>query len=295
MFSAGVGIEIKDLYKIYKSGSVEVVALRGLDLTVEPGEVVSIMGPSGCGKTTLLNIIGGLDKASAGSVLVDRRDLTHMNNRALEGYRLREVGCIFQFFNLLPDMTALENVELPMLLAKTDARTMRVKAAELLSRVGLASRSLQKPEELSGGEQQRVAIACALANDPPLLMADEPTGELDRDTAKAVIDVLVQLIRRFKKTAIMVTHDPMVAGQADRILRMEDGRITGRYNTTEAYQLTSRSKAEAKDEIQARVQLLEREIHQLEADFRTAKLDSEGFVEKYNSLRRTIRTLLNEE
>ena len=166
----GVEVVAKDLIKVYRTGKTEVIALRGLNMHVKPGEVVAVMGPSGCGKTTLLNLIGGLDKPTAGAIFVGGRNLVDASERELERYRLLEVGFIFQFFNLVPTLTALENVELPMALAGRPDR--RERAMELLELVGLADRAHHKPDELSGGEQQRVAIACALANDPPLILAD---------------------------------------------------------------------------------------------------------------------------
>ncbi len=291
MSSKGVRIEVNDLIKVYKSGSAQVIALKGLGMTVEAGEIVSIMGPSGCGKTTLLNIIGGLDKPTAGRVLVDGLDITQTDGRALDRYRLKEVGCIFQFFNLMPEMTAWQNVQLPMRLAKLDPLTISTRTLDLMSKVLLLERSMQRPGELSGGEQQRVAIACALANDPPLLLADEPTGELDRETAKHVIGLLAALIREFHKTSIMVTHDPMVATHADRVLRMEDGRITGEYTPDQLAQLAEASRPRDADKIKARIEGVKREVERLEGDFRAGRLASDQFVEQYNALKRTLKIL----
>ncbi len=290
----GVKVETKDLMKVYKTGSVEVLALRGLNMSVGTGEIVSVMGPSGCGKTTLLNLIGGLDKPSAGYVSIDGQNITNSNEKTLEKYRLKGVGNIFQFFNLVPSMTALENVELPMIMAgmKNSERSQR--SLELLEKVGLREHGSQKPEELSGGEQQRVAIACALANDPPLLLADEPTGELDRDTAKKVISLLVTLTKDLEKTAIMVTHDPIIARSADRILRLEDGLVIGEYAPAQLADFAPKAEVSYVEEVQARIDALERESATLETDFKAGKLTPESFIEKYNSVKETLKLLKDE-
>lgn len=290
----GVKVETKDLMKVYKTGSVEVLALRGLSMSVQSGEIVSIMGPSGCGKTTLLNLIGGLDRPSAGFVSVDSQNITSADEKSLEHYRLKGVGYIFQFFNLIPSMTTLENVELPMVMAGVKVPERSVRATELLEKVGLNERATQKPEELSGGEQQRVAIACALANDPPLLLADEPTGELDRDTAKRVISQLVGLTKTLGKTAIMVTHDPIIARSADRILRLEDGHVTGEYTPAQLADFAPNPNVSYVEEVQARIDALEKESAMLEADFKAGKLTPDSFIEKYNSVKETLK-LLNDE
>ena len=292
--SVGVKVETKDLMKVYRTGSIEVVALRGLNMSVNAGEIVSIMGPSGCGKTTLLNLIGGLDKPSAGSVSVDGLNLTRSGESDLEKYRLKGVGNIFQFFNLMPSMTAGENVELPMVMAGASGTERSQRSMELLSKVGLRERADQKPEELSGGEQQRVAIACALANDPPLILADEPTGELDRESAKRVIALLVSLTKDLGKTAIMVTHDPIIARSADRILRLEDGLVTGEYAPAQLAEFAPKAEISYVEEVQARIDALERESATLESDFKAGKLTPDVFIEKYNSVKETLR-LLNDE
>ncbi len=290
----GVKVETKDLMKVYRTGRVEVLALRGLSMSVGAGETVSVMGPSGCGKTTLLNLLGGLDKPSAGFVIIDGQNITQASEKALERYRLKGVGNIFQFFNLIPSMTALENVELPMVMARMNGSERSQKAQELLEKVGLRDRASQKPEELSGGEQQRVAIACALANDPPLLLADEPTGELDRDTAKKVISLLVSLTKDLGKTAIMVTHDPIIARSADRILRLEDGLVTGEYAPAQLADFAPKAEVSYVEEVQARIDALERESATLEADFKVGKLTPQSFIEKYNSVKETLKLLRDE-
>lgn len=218
-------VRIKDLIKVYKTGKLEVIALRGLNATIDDAGVTVIEGPSGSGKTTLLNIIGGLDLPTAGSVFVGKKKITDMKMKDLVQYRREEVGFIFQFFNLIPTMTALENVEFPMILKGMASKEMRERSKELLSLVNLSEREKHRPAELSGGEQQRVAIATALANDPPLILADEPTGELDTKSGKTVLDLLRRLKEEFGKTTVIVTHDPRAMEFADRTLIIEDGMV----------------------------------------------------------------------
>ncbi|MEE9197609.1 MAG: ABC transporter ATP-binding protein, partial [bacterium] len=196
----------KDLMKVYRAGKSEVIALRGLDMAVEDGELVAIQGPSGCGKTSLLNLIGGIDRPTAGRVEVDGRNIVDLSDQELVRYRRTGVGFVVQFFNLVPTLTAQENVELPMRLASTPAAQRKERTKELLDLVGLADRRVHRPDELSGGEQQRIAIATALANNPPLILADEPTGELDTNTGQEILDLFVLLNRDLAKTIIIVTH-----------------------------------------------------------------------------------------
>jgi putative ABC transport system ATP-binding protein len=221
----------KDLMKVYRAGKSEVIALRGLDMAVEDGELVAIQGPSGCGKTSLLNLIGGIDRPTAGRVEVDGRNIVDLSDQELVRYRRTGVGFVFQFFNLVPTLTAQENVELPMRLASTPAAQRKERTKELLDLVGLAGRRVHRPDELSGGEQQRIAIATALANDPPLILADEPTGELDTKTGQEILDLFGLLNRDLGKTLIIVTHDARVADIASRILEIEDGKIIGERKT----------------------------------------------------------------
>jgi len=220
-------IRTKDLIKVYRTGKSEVIALRGLDMQVADAELVAVQGPSGCGKTTLLNLIGGIDRPTAGRIEVDGSNLVDFGDGDLVKYRLAKVGFIFQFFNLVPTLTAEENVELPLRLAGKGPSIRAKRRKELLELVGMTQRASHRPDELSGGEQQRVAIGVALANDPPLLLADEPTGELDTKTGQEVLDLFRRLNQEFKKTIVVVTHDARVSHIAHRVLEIQDGKILG--------------------------------------------------------------------
>jgi ABC-type lipoprotein export system ATPase subunit len=221
-------IVCEDLFKIYKQDELEVVALRGLDLKVKRGELMAIVGASGSGKTTLLNILAGLDIPSAGRALVGGRNLLSMTPADLVAYRRKEVGFVWQQTsrNLVPYLSAVQNVELPMVLEGVELGQARGRARDLLEMVGLGHRLEAKPDRLSGGEQQRVAIAVALANDPPLVLADEPTGELDSQTASEIFGVLRTLNRELGVTIVIVTHDPAIANQIDRVVAIRDGKIS---------------------------------------------------------------------
>lgn len=215
----------EDLIKIFKVGDLEVLALQGLNLQVERGELISIVGASGSGKSTLLNVLGGLDVPSAGTVQVGNWNLTRLSNRARMRYRREMVGFVWQQTgrNLIPYLTALENVELPMILA---GRPNRKRARNLLSAVGLGERMRHRPQDMSGGEQQRVGIAVALANEPELVLADEPTGSLDSKTGTAMLDLFRQVRDEFGVTVIIVTHDPAVARAVDRYVEIQDGKLS---------------------------------------------------------------------
>ena len=217
----------EDLFKIYKIADLEVVALRGLDLAIQKEEVVAIVGASGSGKSTLLNILAGYDAPSAGRVSVGGIDLLQMKSSEIEEYRRAVVGFIWQQTsrNMFPYLTAIENVSLPMLLTNIPGEERNVRARELLEIVGLGDRLDHTPEKLSGGEQQRVAIAVALANNPPLLLADEPTGELDDNTAAEILDIFGSINRRLGTTIIIVTHDPDIAYKVGRVVMIRDGKM----------------------------------------------------------------------
>jgi putative ABC transport system ATP-binding protein len=217
-------VEVRDLTKFY-DGKRKVYALRGISFHVARAEMVAAMGPSGSGKSTLLNIIGGLDRPSEGTILIDGCDTGKLDDNELTRLRRTKIGFVFQFFNLLPTLTALENVALPMHLASVSARKSQIRAAELLETVGLKERMDHLPDELSGGEQQRVALARALALRPPLLLADEPTGNLDSKTGCEILSLLQTLQRQLETTVILVTHDANAASMCERILSMQDGRL----------------------------------------------------------------------
>lgn len=217
-------IHLKNAQKVYLMGEVRVPALRGIDLTIQPGEFVAIMGPSGSGKSTLMHLLGCLDLPSDGIVQLDGHDVTKLDEDRLAQIRGKKIGFVFQTFNLIPTLTALENVELPLFFQGVSRVERRVRAAELLGKVGLDGRMHHKPSQLSGGERQRVAIARALANNPEIILADEPTGNLDSESGKAILDLLAQLHRE-GKTIILVTHNPEAAAYTQRILRIRDGRL----------------------------------------------------------------------
>jgi len=217
-------LDLRDVFKIYQEGETETVALRGLDLRVERGEVVALMGRSGAGKSTLLNLIGGMDTPSAGRVLVAGRDVGRLDEAARAAMRRRAVGFVFQDNNLLPFLTARENVALPVALAGLPDPVGR--ADQLLAEVGLRDRAAHRPDQLSGGERQRVGVACALACSPPVILADEITGELDSATADRLITLVIQLGRQSHAAVLLVTHNPDVARRADRVLKIGDGVIT---------------------------------------------------------------------
>lgn len=221
-------IVCRDLFKIYKAADLEVVALRGLDLHVAQAEIVAIVGASGSGKSTLLNILAGYDTPSAGYVWVGGRDLLRISGRGVEEYRRKEVGFVWQQTgrNLLPYLTSQENVELPMLLAGMLPRERSQRAKELLELVGLGPRRAHRPEQLSGGEQQRVAVAIAMANNPPLLLADEPTGELDSQTASEIFALFRSVRETYGTTVAIVTHDPDVLRVVDRVVVIRDGKTS---------------------------------------------------------------------
>ena len=218
-------IEAQKVHKIYHSGQLHVEALCKIDMVVAKGEMVAIMGPSGCGKTTLLNCLAGLDTIDDGNIFIQGDNLRDLTDNQRTTYRAKHMGFVFQDFNLLPMLSAVENVELPMLVSKTSTRKARSRALELLDRVGLADRARHRPAELSGGQRQRVTIARALTNDPAIVWADEPTGNLDSESANDVMDLLTLFNREHGQTLVIVTHALDVGKRANRIIRMQDGNI----------------------------------------------------------------------
>jgi len=219
-------LRLEGVTKVYRLGEVEVPALRGVDLLLERGDFIAIMGPSGSGKSTLLHIAGLLDRPTSGRVLWDGEDVTSFRPARLAELRGRRIGFVFQTFNLMPTLTALENVELPLVFQGVRPRDRRQRAEELLSLLGLGDRMRHRPSQLSGGERQRVAIARALASDPDLILADEPTGNLDTASGQEILGTLAQLNEQ-GRTVVLVTHDPEAAATARAVLRMRDGRIEG--------------------------------------------------------------------
>jgi ABC-type lipoprotein export system ATPase subunit len=219
-------VEARGVHKTYETGRVRVRALQGVELVIERGEMVAIMGPSGCGKTTLLNCLSGLDDIDAGEILIEGTALSAMSDRERTDYRARRMGFVFQFYNIMPVLTAVENVELPLLVARVRAGEARRRALESLELVGIADRAAHRPDELSGGERQRVTIARALVNDPAIVWADEPTGDLDSENAEEIVALMRRLNQERGLSFLIVTHDIAVGRQTDRIIRMLDGSIS---------------------------------------------------------------------
>lgn len=222
----------KQVHKTFQTGKIQVHALRGVDVKVFPGEMVAIMGPSGCGKTTLLNCLSGLDDFDSGEVFIDGTNLRSMNDRSRTTYRAQHMGFIFQTFNLLPVITAVENVELPLLVSGVRPAEARRRALAALDQVGLSDRGHHRPAELSGGQRQRVTVARALVNNPAIVWGDEPTGNLDTKTANDVLALMQQLNRDLKQTFVIVTHDPAIGAACDRIVSMQDGLVLSEQEVT---------------------------------------------------------------
>lgn len=211
--------------KTYSTGSVQVHALRGIDLDVRQGEMVAVMGPSGCGKTTLLNCLSGLDEVDSGEIKIENTELHRLPDDERSDYRARRMGFVFQLYNLLPVLSAVENVEMPLLVSGTKPGDARNRSMEILDVVGLADRAHHLPGELSGGQRQRVTIARALVNEPTIIWADEPTGDLDSETAEEIIQLMRELNRQNGQTFVVVTHDDYIGSCTDRIIRMRDGQV----------------------------------------------------------------------
>lgn len=221
-------VKLENVTKIYGSGEVEIRAVDGVEFNIDKGEFVIVVGPSGAGKTTVLNILGGMDSATSGKVLVDGQDIAKYNSRQLTGYRREDIGFVFQFYNLVPNLTALENVELALQICKDP-----LDAATVLEEVGLKNRMKNFPAQLSGGEQQRVSIARALAKNPKLLLCDEPTGALDYQTGKSILKLLQDMCREKGMTVIVITHNSALAPMADRIIKIKNGKVSSmRLNET---------------------------------------------------------------
>jgi putative ABC transport system ATP-binding protein len=220
-------VEATDVFKTYQTGTVSVPALRGVSLSVQRKEVIAVMGPSGCGKTTLLNCLSGLDAVDKGEIVIEGSELTEMSDYQRTDYRARRMGFVFQFYNLLPVLSAVENVEMPLLVSGVRPTSAREKALEALDQVGLAERAYHRPAALSGGERQRVTLARALVNDPVIVWADEPTGDLDSETADQVMDMLLRLNSERDLTFLLVTHARRVAARCSRIVQMRDGQVVG--------------------------------------------------------------------
>lgn len=219
-------LQVTDVKKIFSTADNKVAAVNGISLKIEQGQFASIVGQSGSGKTTLLSLLGALEKPTSGSIEVDGQDITKLGDHALIRYRARKIGFVFQAYNLVPNLTAIENVMLPMLFTRVPKLQRQVRAQELLTRVGLTSdKQLRKPGRLSGGEQQRVAIARALANKPALILADEPTGNLDSKNGEVVFTLLRDLSRSEKTTVVIVTHDQAIANKADKVFQLSDGKL----------------------------------------------------------------------
>lgn len=232
-------ITAHNVHKTFRTGKIEVHALRGVDLSVNRGEMVAVMGPSGCGKTTLLNCLSGLDNIDEGEITIEGDDLRGMGDRRRTAYRAKRMGFVFQTYNLLPVITAVENVELPLLVSGVTPAEARRRATTALDQVGLSDRLDHRPAELSGGQRQRVTIARALVNDPAIVWADEPTGNLDSKSAQDIVELMRSLNATHNQTFVIVTHDASIGAQCDRLVRMQDGQIIGDELVTPETDLTA--------------------------------------------------------
>ncbi len=281
-------IELENVYKIYQSKAGAVTALKGISLKIKKGEFVCIMGPSGSGKTTTLNLIGGIDVPSAGKVIVNGKSLPDLDEKELEEFRLRTIGYVFQEYNLIPGLTAAENVELPMLIAGSSLRKAKKRAYELLKSVGLEGKEEKFPDELSGGEKHRVAIAVSLANDPPILIADEPTGELDIESGEKVMQIFKKEHQK-GKTVLITTHDPRVARMTERIILLEDGEIKGEYSPKKVVGGGIEGEISAEEAVrkflESRIREVDEEIAEALEELKSGKIGIEEFIQIYNRLK----------
>jgi putative ABC transport system ATP-binding protein len=263
---SGSRLVVEDLFRVYKTEFLEVISLRGVNLRLEEAESVALVGPSGSGKTTLLNLIGGLDRPTAGRIVVEGVDITTLSDNEVVTYKREKVGFVFQFFNLIPNLSALKNVELPLAAVKVSGSDRRRRALELLEMVGIRDRAGRKPSQLSGGEQQRVAVAAALANDPPLILADEPTGELDTETGAALLDLFRDLKADLGKSELIVTHDTRVGRTVDRSLRIQDGIIIGDSQIVDRGSLGLGDLVEENRELKGKIERIKRLARSLPPD-----------------------------
>lgn len=218
-------IEMQDVWKVYSMDSIEVAALRDINVRIEKGEYISIIGPSGSGKSTLMNILGCLDRPTRGKYILNGKQVSDYSDKELAHIRNKQIGFVFQMFNLLPRYNAVKNVSIPLLYAGIESSEMEKRAKESLIKVGLGDRMFYRPSQLSGGQQQRIAIARAIVNDPDIILADEPTGNLDTKSGKEIISIFKNLNEQMKVTIILITHDPFIAGQANRVIKILDGSI----------------------------------------------------------------------
>jgi len=283
-------IDVRDVVKVYETATGGVTALRGVSFTVDKGELAVVMGPSGSGKTTLLSIIGGLDRPSAGEVYVDGQPIHKMTSRQLDEFRRRNIGFVFQFLNLIPKLTAYENIYIPMV--ARGVKDGRKRVEYIADALGIANKLDRLVEELSGGEQQRVAIAAAVAADPPIIIADEPTAELDGETIERIMDFFMEL-KSGGKTIIIATHDPRVSRKSDKIIVLEDGLVRGVYRGGE---LTTSEVAVKgyRDYLRRRLMEIDDELRLLGERYKRGELSIDEFHKRYNRLRE-IKAFLEDE
>ncbi|MCE4606629.1 MAG: ATP-binding cassette domain-containing protein [Desulfurococcales archaeon] len=294
----GVRVRGERLIKVYRKGALEVQALRGVSVDFEPGKMYVVMGPSGSGKTTLMNLLGGVDRPTGGLVFHGDKRIDNLGDTELDDHRLDYVGFVFQTINLIPTLTAKDNVELPLLFKKVPKSTREYRVMMLLEAMGLKDKATHKPGELSGGEQQRVAIAVALANDPPIIIADEPTAELDYENAKKIVDILHSLALKHGKTVIVTTHDPRVAVRADRIIRLEDGVTKGEFTPVELEEAYTPTKPKEDtgvytlaNIVRARLARVNEEIEELQRKLMKGELSIEEAFERYQDLSKQKKAL----